>query len=81
MVRRQSEPRFSSACLPDSHLTETFHLVLKLINPLAAPLAIGGLELVTDATDSSVDIQAPQELELGPREIKEVSRDYLRLMK
>ncbi|KAK4704695.1 trafficking protein particle complex subunit 8, partial [Phenoliferia sp. Uapishka_3] len=47
---------------------ETFYLELRAQNPLDAPLAIGGLQIETDAEPGTVEIEAPQEIELGPRE-------------
>lgn len=51
---------------------ETFFLELRAQNPLDAPLAIGGLEIETDAEPGTVEIEAPQEIELGPREASRV---------
>lgn len=47
---------------------ETFYLELSATNPLDAPLAIGGLHIDTDAEVGVVEIDAPQEIELAPRE-------------
>ncbi|ORY80223.1 ER-golgi trafficking TRAPP I complex 85 kDa subunit-domain-containing protein [Leucosporidium creatinivorum] len=48
---------------------ETFYLELLAVNPLDAALAIGGLQIETDAEeDGAVEIDAPQEIELAPRE-------------
>lgn len=39
------------------------------MNPLDASLAIGGLRIDTDSTvEGAIEIDAPQEIELGPRE-------------
>ncbi|KAL8283651.1 hypothetical protein RQP46_005446 [Phenoliferia psychrophenolica] len=51
---------------------ETFYLELRAQNPLDAPLAIGGLQIETDAEPGTVEIDAPQEIELGPREASRV---------
>lgn len=56
----------ASADLPDT--PETFYLELTAVNPLDAPLAIGGLHIDTDAEVGVVEIDAPQEIELAPRE-------------
>lgn len=52
---------------------ETFYLVVVARNPLDAPLAIGGLEVATDAAEGLVEIDAPGELELEAKEAKTVS--------
>lgn len=56
---------------------ETFYLELKAQNPLDAPLAIGGLRIETDAEQGVLEIDAPKEIELGPREALRVSRMLL----
>lgn len=52
---------------------ETFFLKVVAQNPLDAPLAIGGLRVETDAEAGLVEIDAPQEIELLPRQALTVS--------
>lgn len=55
---------------------ETFYFELVARNPLDAPLAIGGLQVATDAAEGLVEIEAPGEIELEPREAKAVSLNF-----
>jgi len=53
---------------------ETFYIELVARNPVDAPLAIGGLVVETDAPEGLVQIDAPNEIELEPRQAKTVGR-------
>lgn len=69
---------YSSCFVAEVFLTrtcfaETFFLELLAHNPLDAALAIGGLQIETDAEAGTVEIEAPQEIELAPRESLRVS--------
>ncbi|KAI5480856.1 (transport protein particle) complex protein Trs85 [Pseudohyphozyma bogoriensis] len=55
-----------------SAVVEIFYLELTAVNPLDAPLAIGGLEIETDAAEGVVEVEPPQEIELGPRETTKI---------
>lgn len=85
--RRWWEVSFSRFCskerarrliLPLDGRAETFYLELVAVNPLDAALAIGGLQIETDAEEAgAVAIDAPQEIELAPREsLKVRSRSF-----
>ncbi|SCZ90825.1 BZ3500_MvSof-1268-A1-R1_Chr1-3g02288 [Microbotryum saponariae] len=51
-------------------LYQTFYLELLVTNPLNASLAVGGVQISSDS--SSIEMEAPQEIELSPRETKRI---------